>query len=46
MTDAHGDDEARVTAPQQSYGMSHVVKGFIVLIIGAALTMGLPLLLT
>lgn len=47
MAEGHseGQEEGRVTAPQQPYGMGHVVKGAVVLVVGLALTMGLPLLL-
>lgn len=47
MTAEHGDDgdEGRVTAPQQAYGMGHVVKGLVVTAVGLAITLGLPILL-
>lgn len=47
MTAEHSDDgdEGRVTAPQQAYGMGHVVKGLVVLVVGLAITMGLPVIL-
>lgn len=47
MTAEHSDDgdEGRVTAPQQAYGMGHVAKGFLLLVVGLAITMGLPILL-
>lgn len=47
MAEGHseGQEAGRVTAPQQPFGMGHVVRGLIVLVIGVAITVGLPLLL-
>ncbi len=47
MAEGHseGQEAGRVTAPQQAYGFGHVVKGLVVLVVGLAITMGLPLLL-
>lgn len=39
------DPPERSTAPQSDYTMSNVGTGFIVLLVGVALTFGLPLLL-
>lgn len=47
MTEDHTEaaEEGRVTAPQQEYGMSEVVTGLAVLVVGLIVTMGLPLVL-
>lgn len=47
MSDDHDSEpaEGRVTAPQQEYGMSEVLTGFVVLAVGLVVTMGLPLAL-
>lgn len=47
MAEGHseGQEAGRVTAPQQPYGMGQVAKGVVVLVVGLAITMGLPLLL-
>ena len=45
----HGRDVdhlERVTAPMQEFGMREVGVGFVVLAVGLAITLGLPLLLT
>lgn len=48
MTTEHDADEqeGRVTAPQQAYGMREVTIGFVILAIGVIVTLGLPLALT
>jgi len=47
MTEEHDteSDEGRVTAPQQDFGMSQVFTGLVVLVVGLAITLGLPLVL-
>lgn len=47
MSDEHTDDadDNRVTAPQQEYGMRQVLTGFVILAVGLAITIGLPLVL-
>lgn len=47
MTEEHAEeaDEGRVTAPQQEFGMSEVITGLAVLVVGLIITMGLPLAL-
>lgn len=47
MAEGHseGQEVGRVTAPQQAYGVGHVVKGIVVLVVGLAITIGLPILL-
>lgn len=47
--DDHGHDHEkpeRVTSPMQSFTTSQVTTGFLVLLVGVAVTFGLPLLLT
>lgn len=53
VDDVHGheqDDDAieneRITSPMQPYTTSQVAIGLIVLLVGLAVTVGLPLLLT
>ena len=43
----HGHDEEpeRVTSPMQAYTTSQVTIGFLVLLVGLAVTFGVPLLL-
>lgn len=47
MTEEHAaeSDEGRVTAPQQDFGMSQVLTGLLVLVVGLVITLGLPLAL-
>jgi hypothetical protein len=40
----HGDDEGRVTSPMQAFTTGQVGIGFAVLLVGLAVTFGLPLL--
>lgn len=40
----HDLDEPRVTAPMSEYGARSVVIGFCVLVVGVAITFGVPLL--
>ena len=40
------DDLERVTSPMQSFGMREVGIGFVVLVVGLAVTFGLPFLLS
>ncbi|WP_396613127.1 hypothetical protein ACH9L7_07650 [Haloferax sp. S1W] len=44
--DHESDDEGRVTSPMQDFTMGQVTTGFIVLVVGVALTFGVPFLLT
>jgi len=42
---SHGDeDEGRVTSPMQAFTTGQVGVGFVVLLVGLAVTFGLPLL--
>ncbi|WP_251343516.1 DUF7550 family protein [Haloplanus halophilus] len=42
--DSHSDDEGRVTSPMQEFTTGQVGVGFVVLLVGLAVTFGLPLL--
>jgi hypothetical protein len=48
--DGHGTDESegieRVTAPMQEFGGGAVTVGLVVLLVGLAVTMAVPLVLT
>ncbi|WP_227355098.1 DUF7550 family protein [Haladaptatus salinisoli] len=39
------EERDRVTAPQQDFTMSQVTTGFVILVVGLAITFGVPLLL-
>ncbi|WP_246987692.1 DUF7550 family protein [Halorientalis marina] len=39
------DPPERSTAPQSDYSMSDVLTGFVVMLVGVAITFGVPLLL-
>lgn len=41
----HGDDEGRVTSPMQDFSAGQAGVGAVVLLVGLAVTFGLPLLL-
>lgn len=47
MAEGHseGQEAGRVTAPQQPFDIGQVVIGLVVLVVGLAITMGLPLIL-
>ncbi|WP_435186241.1 DUF7550 family protein [Halobellus sp. EA9] len=40
----HDEDEGRVTAPMQDFGMSQVTTGLVVLVVGLVVVFGVPLL--
>ncbi|GAB6860086.1 hypothetical protein ACFR97_02430 [Haloplanus litoreus] len=42
---SHSDDEGRITSPMQDFSTGQAGVGFVVLLIGLAVTFGLPLVL-
>ncbi|AAG19308.1 MULTISPECIES: hypothetical protein [Halobacterium] len=42
MSDDHGDDGGRVTAPMQEFSIGQVTNGLIVLLVGLAVAYAVP----